>query len=254
MNVVAIIQARMSSSRLPGKVLLPLAGKPVIEHVVSRVRQCKNINQIVLATSTESDDSVLEAWCLLYGVDCFRGSLNDVLDRYYNAAKHYKADAVVRITADCPAVDPSIIDEVIEGFMIGNYDAYSLGGEFPDGLDCQVFAFSALERAWHEASLASEREHVGPYIENNKRDQFKVGSLIKFEGCAHHRWTLDEASDYEFLSLVFQRLNGAEKIFNAAQILALMSREPSLMLINNNIIRNEGLVHSLGQDKISEKH
>jgi len=245
MKVVAIVQARMSSSRLPGKVLLPLAGKPVLAHVVGRLQSCKSLDDIVLATSIEHQDDAIEQWCSANRVDCFRGSLNDVLDRYYQAAKHYKADVIVRITADCPLIDPMIVDEVVEGFLAGNFDAYSLAGEFPDGLDCQVFAYSAIEQAWRLAKLPSEREHVGPYIEKTHPEQFKIGSLEKFSGLSHHRWTLDESRDYEFLQVVFERLHKEGSLFRASEILALMAREPDLMQINSGIIRNEGYLKSL---------
>lgn len=248
MKVVAIIQARMSSTRLPGKVLMPLAGKLVLEHVVDRIRACKTIAEIVVATSTDQTDDAIQAWCQNAGVSCYRGSLNDVLDRYYQAAKIHGADAVVRITADCPAVDPTIVDEVVNGFLAGAYEFYGLAGEFPDGLDCTVFAFSALERAWREAKLPSEREHVGPYIEKQP-EIFKSGGLKKFTGLSHHRWTLDEPRDYEFLQAVFSRLYREDRIFLANDVLALLENEPELMNINSSIVRNEGYLKSLIEDR-----
>ncbi len=133
MKVVAIVQARMSSSRLPGKVLFPLAEKPVLAHVIERLQSCKSLDDLVLATSIEHEDDAIEQWCNANRVHCFRGSLNDVLDRYYQAATQHKADVIVRITADCPLIDPMIVDEVVEAFLAGNFDAYSLAGEFPDG-------------------------------------------------------------------------------------------------------------------------
>lgn len=248
MKVVAIIQARMSSTRLSGKVLMPLAGKLVLEHVVDRIRACKTIAEIVVATSTDQTDDAIQAWCQNAGVSCYRGSLNDVLDRYYQAAKIHGADAVVRITADCPAVDPTIVDEVVNGFLAGAYEFYGLAGEFPDGLDCTVFAFSALERAWREAKLPSEREHVGPYIEKQP-EIFKSGGLKKFTGLSHHRWTLDEPRDYEFLQAVFSRLYREDRIFLANDVLALLENEPELMNINSSIVRNEGYLKSLIEDR-----
>lgn len=244
MNVTAIIQARMSSSRLPSKVLLPLVGKPVLEHVVERIRACKEISRVVVATSTDQTDNAIEQWCQSAAIDCYRGSLNDVLDRYYQAAKLYHADVVVRITADCPAVDPTIVDEVINGFFQGQYDYYGLSGEFPDGLDCTVFAFTALERAWREAKLSSEREHVGPYMEKNP-ELFRTGGMKKFIGLSHHRWTLDEPRDYEFLQAVFARLYRENSHFLAEDVLSLLEHEPELLGINSDIIRNEGYLKSL---------
>jgi len=248
MNIVAIIQARMSSTRLFGKVLLPLAGIPVLAHVVSRIRACQTISKVVVATSTDQTDDAIQAWCDQAEVPSFRGSLEDVLDRYYQAARLFQADGVVRITADCPAVDPTIVDEVVAGFLAGGYDYYGLMGEFPDGLDCTVFAFPALERAWREAKLPSEREHVGPFLEKHP-ELFKCGGLKKFTGLAHHRWTLDELRDYEFLQAIFSRLYSEGAPFLATEVLKLLKREPALMNLNRNIIRNEGYLKSLREDR-----
>ena len=247
MNVVAIIQARMSSTRLPGKVLMPLAGIPVLEHVVSRLGYCITIHKVLVATSIDLSDDAIEAWCKANGVACYRGSLNDVLDRYYQAAKNYQADAIVRITADCPAIDPTIVDEVVNGYLGGGFEFYGLSGEFPDGLDCTVFSFSAISRAWHESTLPSEREHVGPYVEKHP-EFFKSGALIKFQGLSHHRWTLDEPRDYEFLQAIFTRLYNKKKLFLAKDVLGLLEKEPELANINSNIIRNEGYIKSLISD------
>jgi spore coat polysaccharide biosynthesis protein SpsF len=247
-KVVAIVQARMTSTRLPGKVLLPLAGKPVLAHVVGRIQSCETIQEILVATSTDPSDDPIVSCCREWGVACYRGSLNDVLDRYYRAAKRHGADAIVRITADCPAIDPTIVDEVVRGYLAGGYEFYGLAGDFPDGLDCTVFAFSAIERAWREAKLPSEREHVGPYIEKNPH-LFKSGALVKFSGLGHHRWTLDEPRDYAFLQAVFDRLYHEEQLFLATDVLDLLQREPQLATINNDILRNEGYLKSLRGDR-----
>lgn len=249
MTVTAIIQARMSSSRLPGKVLKNLAGKPVLAHVVNRIGICQLVNQLIVATSTDSSDDVIEAWCKTNRVECFRGSLNDVLDRYYQCARKYHACNVLRITADCPAIDPGIVDETIERFNASDYDYYGLSGEFPNGLDCTLFRFSALEKAWREAKRPSEREHVGPYIENHK-EIFKCGGYEKFHGMYNYRWTLDEEDDYRLLSKIFDSLYTDDKHpFNATMILNLLQQRPELMHINDHIIRNEGYLKSLKEDK-----
>ena len=248
MKIVAIIQARMGSTRLPGKVLMNLAGKPVLQHVVNRIENCKTVQQVVVATSIDQSDNPIENWCVTNGIDCYRGSLHDVLDRYYQAAKQHRADAIVRITADCPAIDPTIVDEVVEAFVRGGYDFYGLTGEFPDGLDCTVFAFSAIEQAWKDAKLPSEREHVGPYIEKHP-ELFKSGGLKKFVGLAHHRWTLDEPRDLMLLEAIFGRLYQDGHHFLAKDVLELIEKEPELLNINSNIIRNEGYLKSLQKDK-----
>lgn len=248
MKIVAIIQARMGSTRLPGKVLMELAGKPVLAHVVERLRACRRLDGIIVATSVNASDDAIDCWCAQAQVPCYRGSLQDVLDRYVQAARACGADAVVRITADCPAIDPFIVDEVVANFVDGGYEFYGLKGEFPDGLDCTVFAISALERAWRDAHLPSEREHVGPYIEKNPQI-FRSGGLEKFQGLQHMRWTLDEPRDYAFLSAVFSRLYQANHPFSAGDVLTLLTREPAIALINAGIVRNEGYLKSLQQDQ-----
>ena len=248
MRTVCIVQARMSSTRLPGKVLLPLAGREVLAHVLDRLDFCKTLDEVVVATSSDASDDVLAKWCRARGVRVFRGSLHDVLDRYYQCAIEHKATAVVRITADCPALDPTLVDEVVRGFHAGGYDLFYLGGEFPDGLDCEVFSFAALERAWREAALPSEREHVGPYIANHPK-WFRLGSLEKFKGLAHHRWTLDEPRDLVFLQSLFGRLQRPDgQPFLTQDILDLLEREPERLQTNEGIVRNEGLLKSLAAD------
>lgn len=249
MKVVVIIQARMSSSRLQGKVLMPLVGKPVLGHIVERLSYCKMIDKIVVATSNEVDDDLVADYCSNNNLDCYRGSLEDVLDRYYQTAKLYQADPIVRITGDCPVIDPIVVDAVITGYLSGKYDSYGLGGEFPDGLDCTVFSFSAIEKAWREAKLKSEREHVGPYIENNP-SLFRNGMLDLFQGLSKLRWTLDELKDYELLKKIFDNLYRSNSPFLTHEILQFIQKNPDLLAINSKIIRNEGYLKSLQEDKI----
>jgi spore coat polysaccharide biosynthesis protein SpsF len=255
MRTVAIVQARMGSSRLPGKVLMPLAGRPVLAHVVQRLAHCREIDDVAIATSDEREDDTIEAWCRQAGVRCVRGSLHDVLDRYVQAARATHADAVVRITADCPALDPDIVDAVVNGFKSGHFDLYHLAGSFPDGLDCSVFARQALERAAREATLPSQREHVGPYIEHQP-DQFAVGGLHHFDGLGHLRWTLDEPRDYAFLQAVFAMLDRGpdDRPFGANDLLALLERQPALSALNADIVRNAGYLKSLAEDQVHHAH
>ena len=248
---IAIIQARMGSTRLPGKVLMPLAGKPVLGHVIERLGFCSTLDGIVVATTVEDGDDAIVEFCESVDVPVFRGSEDDVLDRYHGAAAEFKADPVVRITADCPAIDPAVVDAVVDGFQDGEYDMYGLTGEFPDGLDCTVFSAAALEKAWREARLASEREHVGPYIQNHP-DLFRVGGLELFFGLGDERWTLDEPEDYELLSRVFDRLYKPRDPFTTADVLALLDEEPELRAINQNVTRNEGYLRSLEEDRMIE--
>lgn len=253
-KATAIIQARMTSSRLPGKILKPLAGKPVLWHVVNRLKHTKRLDEVVIATTDKESDIVTKQFCSENGIQCFRGSEEDVLDRYYQAAKKFGADPIVRITADCPLIDPIIVDEVIEGFFSGGYEVYGLSGEFPDGLDCGLFSFWVLEDTWKHAALPSEREHVGPYM-NKHPEKYRIGRYEKFKGLGHHRWTLDEETDYHFLIEIFKRLYKPNTLFLTQDILHLLEQEPELMKINSGIVRNEGYLKSLQEDNkyINEK-
>jgi spore coat polysaccharide biosynthesis protein SpsF (cytidylyltransferase family) len=249
MSTVAIIQARMNSSRLPGKVLMNLAGKSVLSHVILRLSKSNLLDDVIVATSVENTDDPIEVFCTQNSVKCFRGSLDDVLDRFYTAAKKYHISSIVRITADCPLIDPTIVDKVIEGFHKGNYDCYGLSGEFPDGLDCTVFSFMAIERAWKEAKLDSEREHVGPYIEKNP-EIFKNGGLKLYEGLQNKRWTLDQEEDYLLLSSIFNALSKDDNIFLTQDVLDYLEINPEVELLNCDIIRNEGYQNSIKKEKI----
>ena len=249
-RIVAIIQARMSSSRLPGKVLLPLAGKSVLSHIIDRLANAKLVTNILVATSEDRTDDPIAEFCSTHCIEVFRGSLSDVLDRFYNAAKNVKADVVVRITADCPMIDPVIVDAVITGFLSGNYDLYGLAGEFPDGLDCTAISFNALKKAWKNAKLKSEREHVCPYIENNG-SLFSVGGLYLFENLGHLRWTLDETCDYELLKNIFDNLYNSSTLFHTHDVLCFLKNNQELLALNSSIVRNEGYIKSLKKERLS---
>ncbi len=251
MNPIAIVQARMGSTRLPGKVLLPLAGRPVLGHVVERLSHCSTLAGIVVATTTEASDDAITEFCEGADAAVFRGSEEDVLDRYYQAAAQFEADPVIRITADCPAIDPAVVDQVVNGFLEGEFDLFGLMGEFPDGLDCTVFAGSALRRAWEEATLASEREHVGPYIQNHP-ELFHTGGIELFEGQGHQRWTLDEPEDYELLTAIFDALYRPDDPFLSGEVIEFLDEHPELMAINHNVVRNEGYITSLEDDEVIE--
>lgn len=247
MKTVGIIQARMSSSRLPGKVLLDLAGKPVLGHIVERMNYCRTLSELVVATSDDQTDDPIEEFCSKNGLPCYRGDLNDVLSRFYFAAEKYEADNILRITGDCPVIDPVLVDCVVMGFLAGGYDLYGLGGEFPDGLDCTVYSSDALKQAFTKAILPSDREHVGTFIEKDT-ESFHNGALEVFTGMGHHRWTLDEPEDYKFLIEIFDALYDTESPFLSYDILNLLKKKPSLLQINSHIERNAGYRSSLTQD------
>jgi len=250
MNTVAIIQARMSSSRLPGKVLLPLAGKSVLDHVVSRIKKCRMIHKVVIATSSDISDDVIQDYCERSNIDFYRGHLSDVLDRYYHCANKFNAHNIVRITSDCPAIDPIIVDAVITGFLSAHYDYYGLSGDFPDGLDCEVISMSALRAAWENATLPSDREHVCPYLYSTAKDSFKIGGLEILKNLRSIRLTLDEPRDYKLLKLIFENLYEKNELFLTNDILDLLRKNPSWLNLNSSIIRNQGYEISLQKDKL----
>jgi len=254
MNIGAIVQARMSSERLPGKVLLPLAGKPVIWHVLDRLRHAKKLKSIVLATSDEPEDKALKVIADEFSIPTYFGNLDDVLSRYYHAARQFRIDPIVRITGDCPMIDPEIVDEVVQYFIDGNYDYCGLSGAFPDGLDTTVFSFAALEAAFNEGRLSSDREHVGATFFRNNTGRFRIGGYQKFTDRSDYRWTIDEEKDYEFLKEAFRELYSPARPFSYRDVFELLKKRPELQRINIHIVRNEGYLKSLKKDKrFSEK-
>nr|WP_320026571.1 glycosyltransferase family protein [uncultured Acetobacterium sp.] len=251
--ILGLIQARTGSTRLPGKIFMEFSGKPDLFHVYNRANKSKMIDKVIIATTDEkSDDRVLE-YCKKENIECFRGSEDDVLDRFYQCCKQQglsKKDMVVRITADCPLIDPFIIDQVIKYFLENDFDYLSnaLEPTYPDGLDVEVFLFSALEKSWEEAKLPSEREHVTPYIRNNEQ-LFKIGSYKNSTDLSHYRWTLDEIEDYQLISIIYEKLYSQDDVFNTEDILSFLNDNPQLIEINNKYARNEGFLKSLEADK-----
>src|SRR5271169_1777978 len=250
--VVAIIQARMGSSRLPGKSLAEIENRPMLWHVIQRVKRARLVDRVVVATSIAPADDVIEKMCQENGVPCYRGSENDVLDRYYHAARVEKAAQVVRITADCPLIDPEVIDRVVRRFQRGDLDYASnaMVRSYPDGLDTEIFSFSALERAWHEATKSSEREHVTPYLRSEKFRTANVenDSTSLFQ---HYRWTVDEAADLEFIRAVYKAFRGRES-FGMKDVFELIEKTPGLEKMNSEIVSNRGYYKSLFEEAHAE--
>jgi glutamate-1-semialdehyde 2,1-aminomutase/spore coat polysaccharide biosynthesis protein SpsF len=240
-RVVAIIQARMSSTRFPGKVLADLCGRPVLWYVVHRLRRARLVGEIVVATSTQPADDPIAAWCAREGVACFRGSESNVLDRYYQAARAHRAAAVVRITGDCPLIDPAVVDKVIAAYLEGgaDYVANILRYTYPDGLDTEVFSFAALERSHGEATQVTEREHATPYMRHSGK--FRLRNVEHDVDLFHdaHRWVVDEPRDLEFMRALLRELNGKAEA-GMEEILKVLGAHPEIKAINQSIIRNEG--------------
>jgi spore coat polysaccharide biosynthesis protein SpsF (cytidylyltransferase family) len=250
--ILAILQARTSSTRLAGKVLKEIAGKPMLEHQIERINRSQLIDKLIVATSIDRSDNVLEELCHKIGIDCYRGSLDNVLDRFYQAAKIYKPAHIVRLTGDCPLTDPQIIDQTIQFYLDGRFDYASncQDPSFPDGLDVEIFKAGALEEAWKNATLPSETEHVTPYIKNHP-DIFRIGSFRGKEDLSHLRWCVDEPEDFEFATRIYEELYSKNPEFLTDDILHLLEQKPELTKINTGIERNAGYKKSLEQDEIS---
>ena len=247
--ILAILQARVSSTRLPGKVLKPLMGKPMLFREIERIGRASSIDQLLVATSNDASDDPIAELCRENGTLCYRGNLEDVLDRYYRTAKEFDPEHVVRLTGDCPLIDPEVIDQVIQFYLEGAYDYASntVTPTFPDGLDVEIFGFSCLQAAWREARLPSQREHVTPFI-HQQPERFSIGCLKREPDLSNMRWTVDEAEDFEFVTQVYEALYPNKPSFAMADILLLLKSRPELLTINERFQRNEGYLKSLVRD------
>ncbi len=248
MRTVAIVQARTGSSRLPRKVLAPICGRPMLLHVVERAAAARRVDEVAVATSSAPDDDAIAELCREHGIACVRGSEQDVLDRYHRAAQALDAGVIVRITGDCPLIDPQVIDRAIEarGACDADYAANVLLYTYPNGLDVEVFRRDALERAWREARLPAEREHVTPYIrtgEDFERVCVRSDLPRRWWG---QRWTVDEPADLRFARAVFERLwRAGQPPFGHRAVIELLEREPSVAALVGSAVMHEGTYLSL---------
>jgi spore coat polysaccharide biosynthesis protein SpsF len=237
-KIATIIQARMGSSRLPGKVLLPLAGKPLILQMYERVSNAKNTGIIVVAITEENSDNKLFKLCKQNNIETYRGNALDLLDRHYQTAKKYQAEVVLKIPSDCPLIDPQIIDKVILHY-INNKNKYDFVSNFhppsyPDGNDVEIMSFKTLENAWINAEKDFEREHTTPYIWENP-DKFRIGNVVWETGLDYsltHRFTIDYKEDYDFIKRVYDELYYENPYFGLNDILNLLERKPEIKKIN----------------------
>lgn len=251
-KVVAIIQGRMSSSRLPGKILADISGQPMLSRVMIRTSRAKTLDQIIFATTTDASDDPVAEYCDLAGLDYTRGSLFDVLDRYYQTALHAKADVVVRITADCPVIDSELIDNVVNTLLEDEYDfvcnRLPHQRTYPIGLDVEACTFKILKKAWKEAKEPQHREHAMPYFyegvqlsalsrqlsEGISPRGFKVALLNHVTDFGDYRWTVDTPEDLEFMREVYKRFDGRDD-FSWKEVLDLVHNNPELMKINAGV-------------------
>ncbi|XPV76170.1 MAG: cytidylyltransferase domain-containing protein [Desulfovibrio sp.] len=249
MSVVAVIQARMTSSRLPGKVLMPILGKPLLAYQLERLRRCKNIDKIVLATTTNTEDDPVAELAKHEKIDIFRGSEHDVLDRMYHAATAAKATTFVRLTGDCPLIDPLLIDTMVTLLDNPQIDYAHTAQSFAEGLSCEVCSMKLLEEAWNKAELASEREHVTLYI-RNRPEKYSLFSYNNERDDSGYRITVDEPEDFEVVKLIIEALYPKTSDFTFTEIRNFLLEHPEIVRMNSKIIRNEGLIKSLTNDKI----
>ncbi|MBE2219555.1 MAG: glycosyltransferase family protein [Ignavibacteria bacterium] len=241
LNIVTIIQARTGSTRMPGKVMLEAAGKPLLLHMIERVQQAKFAGKIVVATTCEPEDDIIAELCAHNNVECFRGSTNDLLDRHYKAALSFSADVVLKIPSDCPLIDPAVIDRVIEYFIRHrnqfDYVSNLHPATYPDGFDVEIFSFNALYKACRNAYKEYEREHTTPFIWNNP-GMFKLGNIAWETGkdlSRSHRFVLDYSEDFYVIKEIFERLYYSNKFFTLEDIIDLISVYPLIGDINKHL-------------------
>jgi spore coat polysaccharide biosynthesis protein SpsF len=228
----------MGSTRLPGKVLKDIEGKSMLWHVINRVNYSNLIDEIVIATTDAKEDDEIEKFCKNNDFYFYRGSQEDVLDRYYQTAKFYKVDLIVRITADCPLISPEIIDKVIKYYLDNkekvDYVSNTLERTYPRGMDVEVFSFKALETAWQKAKKQHQREHVTPYIYENS-DTFNLSCIKNEKDLSPLRLTVDEEKDLELVKEIYKRLDRKGSIFYLKDIVKLLAKHPELKLMNEEV-------------------
>ena len=237
-KIVIVVQARMSSSRLPGKVLLPILGKSLLYRMIERLGMISHHAQVVIATSEDETDDVIETEARQMNIACYRGSMNNLLDRHYQAAKHLGARIVLKIPSDCPLIDPVIIDQALDFYFAhpGEYDYVSNlhPATFPDGNDVEIMTMGCLERTWKEAKRSLELEHTTPYIWENP-EKFNIGNVIWDTGLDYsmsHRFTIDYEADYQFIKRVYEELYPTKPGFFCEDILDLLEENPEIYNIN----------------------
>ena len=249
-NTGCIIQARMGSTRLPGKVMMNVEDqKPVLYFVIKQLQECKLIDKIIVATTTNEEDEEIVNYIKNLGIDCFRGNPKDVLDRYYQCAKEYSISSVVRIPSDKPLIDPEIVDKVISMFENNSYDYitnFLPNPTFPSGTEVEIFSINALKKAWENAKLPSEKEHVTPYFSNHQ-DEFKITHIKNSENLSHLRWAVDKMEDLKLVRKIVSKIKKRPILMK--NIVDLFSKEPELTEINKNVNRKEGDTKSLKEDQ-----
>ncbi len=238
MKTVIIIQARMTSTRLPGKVMKQVLGKPLLQYQIERLKRVKLADEIVIATTTNQTDKPIIDLCNTLSVAHFRGSEDDVLARYHGAATVHQADVVIRVTSDCPLIDPQVITQVIDYYLQNqsNYDyvSNSIKRTYPRGMDTEVFSFSVLQQAFLEATTQPDREHVTPFI-YRQPERYRLGHVTYSENCSHHRWTVDTPEDFALIQKIIEAVYPTKPYFTLEDCLELLQQNPEWYFINSQI-------------------
>ena len=249
--IVAIIQARMGSSRLPGKIMLTASKKPLLEHLIDRIRDSKTIDKIVIATSTNKEDDTIEEFCKEKNIFYYRGSENDVLSRYKMTAEEFSADTIVRITSDTPLLHFSIVDKVVQVYIDNNYDYVSnstpLPRTYPDGMNVEVFSKKILDEMYNNAKKPSEREHVTLFVVLQSK-KYKIFRVDYKKDISKYRFNLDYELDYKLIKEIFNNLYKKGEIFTMEEIIKFLENNPDISKINSEIKPYEGILKSFDED------
>ncbi|MEX1028732.1 MAG: glycosyltransferase family protein [Paenibacillaceae bacterium] len=241
MRIVVIIQARMGSTRLPGKVMLKLMDKPMLEHVVDRSRAIPSIHEVMIATTSNPEDDAIAEFAGQHRIRCTRGSDTNVLSRYYEAAKASGADVIARVTSDCPLLDPDVSNAVIQAFLDypeTDYCSNTIDRSFPQGLDIEVFTFAALEKAYLEAQADYELEHVTPYLYRHP-DIFQLHQYVGEIDYSSYRWTVDTQEDYQLITAIYESVYDPSKLFSWREGITFMEQHPDMKKLNAHIVQKK---------------
>ncbi len=238
MKIVIIVQARMTSVRLPGKVLKEVLNKPLLEYQIERLKRVAYKDEIIVATTLNNTDQPIVELCNKLLISFYRGPEDDVLSRYYNAALYTNADVIIRVTSDCPIIDPNVIDKTIRFYLDNNskfdYVSNCLKRTYPRGMDTEVFPFRVLKEAYNEATKKMEREHVTSFI-HKQPDRYRLGNFFYYQDKSNHRWTVDMPEDFELIKKIIENLYMKNQEFTLEDVLKMFEEDPNLFLINAHI-------------------
>ena len=252
MNVTGIIAARMSSSRFPGKVMLKVDRKTILQHMIDRMSSAKKLDNIIVATSLNPKDNIIYEHCQRNNIECYRGNENDLIDRYYTISKKINCDIIAKFGADCPLIDPKVIDYVITTYLDNDFDFVSNYGPppktYPEGMTLDVYSANILYEAFHDAKKPSEREHISPFFWNNPK-RYRLHRVDYHTDISKYRFSLDYSEDFELIKIIFKKLYNENIIFTLEEIIQFLEKNPNIKKINSHIEPNLGLKRSFEEDR-----